>query len=154
MVANTLNHPMDFGHLISIARLVRCLVEGFEDHSEILLSKICIRDLLAIHEQLSLQGILEFTFLPRAFVITRRIATELLANNLLANNHHKCRDFCILLELARLHKDMASLIASLIATNDKIMRELVSKCLDKMCVELLCAKFAKFRQCVSLVCQN
>jgi hypothetical protein len=28
MVANTLNHPMDFEHLISIAGLVRCLVEG------------------------------------------------------------------------------------------------------------------------------
>jgi hypothetical protein len=66
MVADTLNHPMDFEHLISIAGLVRCLVEGFKDRLEILLSKICIKDLLAIHEQLSLQGIFEFTFLPGA----------------------------------------------------------------------------------------
>jgi hypothetical protein len=56
MVADTLNHPMDFEHLISVAGLVRCLVEGFEDRLNILLSKICIKDLLAIHERLSLRG--------------------------------------------------------------------------------------------------
>jgi hypothetical protein len=76
MVADTLNHPMDFTHLNSVAGLVRCLVEGFEDRLKILLSKICIRDLLAIHEQLSLKGISEFLFLPGAFVITRRIALK------------------------------------------------------------------------------
>jgi hypothetical protein len=137
MVADTLNPQMDFKLLISVARLVRCLVEGFEDRLGILLSKICIRDLLAIHEQLSLQGILEFTFLPGAFVITRRIVMELLASN-----HHRCRDFYLLLILARSHEDMASLIASHIATNDKIMKELVSKCIYETCVELLWAKFA------------
>jgi hypothetical protein len=42
MVADTLNHPMDFKHLIFVVNLVRCLVEGFEDHLDILLSKICI----------------------------------------------------------------------------------------------------------------
>jgi hypothetical protein len=63
MVADTLNHPMDFKHLIFVASLVRCLVEGFEDRLDILLSKICIQDLLAIDEPLSLQGIFEFTFL-------------------------------------------------------------------------------------------
>ncbi len=50
MVADALNHPMEFKHLVSIARLVKCLVEGFEDCLKILLSKICIRDLLVIHE--------------------------------------------------------------------------------------------------------
>jgi hypothetical protein len=76
MLADTLNHPMDFEHLISIAGLVRSLVEGFEDRLEILLSKICIKDLLAIHKQLSLQGCFELTFLPGAFVITRKIETN------------------------------------------------------------------------------
>jgi hypothetical protein len=133
MVADTLNHPMDLEHLISIAGLVRCLVEGFEDRLGILLSKICIKDLLAIHERLSLQGIFEFTFLPGAFVITRKIAMELLASN-----HHKKSDFHILLKLAKSHEE----IASLIATNDKIMKVLFSECSYEMCVELLSAKFA------------
>jgi hypothetical protein len=103
MVADTLNHRMNLEHLISVAGLVRCLVEGFEDRLGILLSKICISDLLAIHERLSLQGIFEFTFLPGAFVITRKIAMELLASN-----HHKKNDFCILLKLAKLHEEIAS----------------------------------------------
>jgi len=137
MVADTLNHPMDFEHLISIVGVVRCLVEGFEDRLGILLSKISIRDLLAIHEQLSLQGIFEFTFLPGAFVTTKKIVMELLASN-----HHKKSDFHILLKLAKSHKEIASLIASLIATNDKIMKELFSECSYEMCVELLSAKFA------------
>jgi hypothetical protein len=137
MVANTLNHRMDFEHLISVAGLVRCLVEGFEDRLDILLSKICIKDLLAIHERLSLQGILEFTFLPEAFVITKRIAMDLLASN-----HHKFHDFRILLQLARSHEEIASLIASQIATNDKIMKELFFQCSEAMCYELLPAKFA------------
>jgi hypothetical protein len=141
MVANTLKHPMDFKHLISVAGLVRCFVKGFEDRLEIVLSKICIKDLLAIHKQLSLQGILEFTFLPGAFVITRRIAMELLACN-----HHKLHDFHILLNLARSHEEIASLIASLIATNDKIMKELFSECSYEICVELLSAKFAISRE--------
>jgi hypothetical protein len=141
MVADTLNHPMDFELLISTAGLVRCLVEGFEDRLEILLSKVCIRDLLVIHEQLSLHGILEFTFLPRAFVITRRIAMDLLASN-----HHKYYDFYILLRLAKSHEDIASLIATLIATNDKIMKELFSQCHYELAVELLCAKFAISRE--------
>jgi hypothetical protein len=137
MVADTLNHPMDFEHLISVARLVRCLVEGFEDHLDILLSKISIKDLLAIHERLSLQRISEFTFLPGAFVITKRIVMDLLASN-----HHELDDFWILLTFARSHEEIASLIASLIATNDKIMKELFSQCSYEMCDELLFAKFA------------
>jgi hypothetical protein len=137
MVAYTLNHPMDFKHLISIARLVRCLVEGFEDHLRILLSKICMRDLLVIHEQLSLQGILEFSFLPDALVITRRIAMDLLARN-----PHKHKDFFILSKLATSHEEIASLIASRIATNDKIMKELFSECDYEMCLKLLSVKFA------------
>jgi hypothetical protein len=141
MLADTLNHPEDFMHLISIASLVKCLVEGFEDRLKILLSKICIKDLLAIHEQLSLHGIFEFTFLPGAFVITRRIAMDLLASN-----HHKWHDFDILLELATSHEEIASLIASQIATNDKIMKELFSECDYEMCVELLSAKFAISRE--------
>jgi hypothetical protein len=134
MVADTLNHPMDFKHLISFARLVRCLVKGFEDRLKILLAKICIRDLLAFHEQLSLQGIFEFTFLPGAFVITRRAMTKLLES--------KCHDFSILLKLAKSHEE----IASLIATNDKITKELFSKLPFEMCVELLSAKFAISRE--------
>jgi hypothetical protein len=134
MVADTLNHSMDFKHLISTAGLVRCLVEGFEDRLEILLSKICIRDLLAIHEQLSLQGILEFTFLPGAFVITKKITMDLLATN---HHKHDYFYFYILLRLAKSHEEIASLIASLIATNDKIMKELFSKCSYDTCVELL-----------------
>jgi hypothetical protein len=141
MVADTLNHPVDFQHLIFAIGLLRCLVEGFEDHLEILLLKICIRDLLAIHEQLSLQGILEFAFLLGAFVITRRIAMDLLASN-----HHKEHDFYILLCLSKSHEDIASLIATRIATNDKIMKELFSQCHYKMCVELLYAKFAISRE--------
>jgi hypothetical protein len=141
MVADTLNHPMDFEHLISIVGLVRCLVEGFEDRLAVLLSKICIRDLLVIHEQLSLQGIFEFTFLPGAFVITRRIAMELLENNL-----HKYHDFSILLKLAKSHEEIASLIASAIATNHKIMKKLFSECSYKTCVELLSAKFGTSRE--------
>jgi hypothetical protein len=142
MVADTLNHPMDFQHLISVARLVKCLVEGFEDRLDILLSKISIKDLLAIHERLSLQGILEFTFLPGAFVITKRIAMDLLASN-----HHKEHDFDILLKLAKSHEEIASLIASRIATNDKIMKELFSECYYyEICVELLSAKFAISRE--------
>jgi len=141
MVADTLNHPMDFEHLIHVAHLVRCLVEGFEDRLEILFSKICIEDLLAIHERLSLRGRLEFTFLPGAFVITRKIAMELLASN-----HHEWYDFCILLALAKSHEEIASLIASSIATNDKIMKKLFSKCSYEMCVELLSARFAISRE--------
>jgi hypothetical protein len=141
MVANTLNHRMDFEHLISVASLVRCLVEGFEDRLQILLSKICITDLLAIHEELSLQGILELTFLPGAFVITKRIAMDLLASN-----HHKQQDFDILLKLAKSHEEIASLIASRIATNDKIMKELFFQCSDAMCDELLSTKFAIYRE--------
>jgi hypothetical protein len=141
MVADTLNHPMDFERLISIVGLVRCLVEGFEDRLAILLSKICIGDLLAIHEQLSLQGIVEFTFLPGAFVITRRIAMELLASNL--HNYHV---FSILLKLAKSHEEIASLIASAIATNHKIMKKLFSECSYETCVELLSAKFATSRE--------
>jgi hypothetical protein len=141
MVANSLNHPMDFGHLISVAGLVKCLVEGFEDRLEILLSKICIKDLLAIHERLSLRGILEFTFLPGAFVSTKRIAMDLLVSN-----HHKQDDFRILLILAKSHEEIASLIASLIATNDKIMKELFFDCSYEICVELLSAKFAISRE--------
>jgi hypothetical protein len=128
---------MDFKDLISVAGLVRCLVEGFEDRLKILLSKICIRDLLVIHEQLSLQGILEFAFLPDALVITRRIAMDLLARN-----PHKFKDFFILSELATSHEEIASLIASRIATNDKIMKELFSECDYKMCLKLLSVKFA------------
>ncbi|CAM6043671.1 unnamed protein product [Sphagnum compactum] len=141
MVTDTLNHPMDFRRLISVAGLVRCLVEGFEDRLGILLSKICNKDLLAIHERLSLQGIFEFTFLPGAFVITRRIAKDLLASN-----HHKWNDFCMLLKLAKSHEEIASLIASLITTNDKIMKELFLECDYEMCVELLSAKFAISRE--------
>jgi hypothetical protein len=141
MVADTLNHPMDFKHLISVAGLVRCLVEGFEDRLDILLSKISIKDLLAIHERLSSRGILHFTFLPGAFVITKRIAMDLLASN-----HHKFHDFQILLQLAHSHVEIASLIASLIATNDKIMKELFSQCPYEMCDELLSAKFAISRE--------
>jgi hypothetical protein len=68
---------MDFEHLIYVVHLVRCLVEGFEGRLKILLSKICIKDLLAIHKQLSLQGIFEFLFLLGAFEIIRRIAMDL-----------------------------------------------------------------------------
>jgi hypothetical protein len=50
MVADTLNHLMNFRDLISIVGLVKCLVEGFNDHLQILLSKIYNMDLLAIHE--------------------------------------------------------------------------------------------------------
>jgi hypothetical protein len=92
VVANTLNHPMGLGHSISVVSLVKCLVEGFHDCLGSLLSKNCMRDLLAIDKRLSLQGIFKFTFLPRAFVNTRRIVKELLTSN-----HHKFRDFCILL---------------------------------------------------------
>jgi len=141
MLADTLNHPMDFEHLISTAGLVRCLVEGFEDRLGILLSKICTRDLLAIHERLSLQGKFKFTFLPGAFVITRKITMELLASN-----HDKRHDFWILLKLAKSHEEIASLIASLIATNDKIMKGLFSECSYEMCVKLLSAKFAISRE--------
>ncbi len=74
-------------------------------------------------------------------MITKRIAMDLLASN-----HHKFDDFCILLNLAKSHKDIASLIATRIATNDKIMKELFSECDDEMCVELLSAKFAISRE--------
>jgi hypothetical protein len=141
MVGDTLNHPMDLKHLISVAGLVRCLVEGFEDRLGILLSKICIRDLLAIHERLSLQGILDFAFLPGAFVITRRIAMDLLARN-----HHEERDFYILSKLAKSHEEIASLLANRIATNDKIMKKLISECSYEVCVELLSAKFSISRE--------
>jgi hypothetical protein len=140
MVADTLNHPMDFEHLISVAGLVRCLVEGFEDRLDILLSKICIKDLLAIHERLSLRGKLQFSFLPGAFVITKRIAMDLLASN-----HHK-DDSWILLLLANSHEEIASLFASRIATNDKIMKELFSECFYENHDKLLSGKFAIFRE--------
>jgi hypothetical protein len=65
---------------------------------------------------------------------------------LLASNHHKERDFHILLGLAESHKEIASLIASRIATNDEIMKELFSECSYEMCVELLSAKFAISRE--------
>jgi hypothetical protein len=42
MVTNTLNHPVDFQHLIFAVGLLKCLVEGFEDHFEILLSKFVL----------------------------------------------------------------------------------------------------------------
>jgi hypothetical protein len=141
MVADTLNHPMDFENLTYVASLVRCLVEGFEDCLEILLSKICIRDLLAIHERLSLLGRLDFAFLPGAFVITRRIAMDLLASN-----HHEQGDFYFLLKLAKSHEEIASLIANRIATNDKIMKKLISVCSYEICVELLSAKFSISRE--------
>ncbi|CAK9216345.1 unnamed protein product [Sphagnum troendelagicum] len=136
MVADTLNHPMDFEHLISVAGLVRCLVEGFEDRLDILLSKICIKDLLAIHERLSLRGKLQFSFLPGAFVITKRIVMDLLASN-----HYKEDDFYILLLLANSHEDIASLFASLIATNDKIRNELFSEYFYHDDVQLLSEHF-------------
>jgi len=139
MVADTLNHPMDFEHLISVAGLVRCLVEGFEDRLDILLSKICIKDLLAIHERLSLRGKLQFSFLPGAFVITKRIAMDLLASN-----HYKEDDFWILLLLANSHEEIASLFASLIATNDKFMKELFSENFYEIHDMLLSAKFAPY----------
>jgi len=50
-----------------------------------------------IHEQLSLQGIFEFTFLPKAFVITKKIEM-----NLLASNHHKSHDFCIFVKVGQI----------------------------------------------------
>jgi hypothetical protein len=61
-----------------------------------------------------LQGILEVSFLPGAFVINRKIVVELLASN-----HHKYNEFHALLQLAKLHKK----VVNLIATNDKIMKE-------------------------------
>jgi hypothetical protein len=139
MVADTLNHPMDFEHLISVAGLVRCLVEGFEDRLDILLSKICIEDLLAIHERLSLRGKSQFSFLRGAFVITKRIAMDLLASN-----HYKEDDFWILLLLANSHEEIASLFASLIATNDKFMKELFSEYFYENHVPMLSAKFAPY----------
>jgi hypothetical protein len=139
MVADTLNHPMDFEHLISVAGLVRCLVEGFEDRLDILLSKICIEDLLAIHERLSLRGKLQFSFLPGAFVITKRIAMDLLASN-----HYKEDDFLILLLLANSHEEIASLFASLIATNDKFMNYLFDENFYIDHVTLLSAKFTPY----------
>jgi hypothetical protein len=78
--------------------------------------------------------------LPGAFVITKRIAMDLLASN-----HHEV-DFMILSELANSHEEIASLIASRIATNDKIMKKLFSKLPYKLCVELLSAKFAISRE--------
>jgi hypothetical protein len=141
MVADTLNHPINCTVFCFVPRLVRRLVEGFDNRLQILLSKICITDLLAIHEQLSVQGINEFTFLPKALVITKRIAMDLLARN-----HHTCQDFYILLDLAKSHEEIASLIASSIATNDKIMKELFSKCYYQMCVELLSPKLAISRE--------
>jgi len=51
-----------------------------------------------------------------------------------------------LLILAKSHKEIASLIASLIATNDKIMKELFFECSYEICVELLSAKFAISRE--------
>jgi hypothetical protein len=140
MVADTLNHPMDFEHLISVAGLVRCLVEGFEDRLDILLSKICIEDLLAIHERLSLRGKLQFSFLPGAFVITKRIAMDLLASN-----HYKEDDFLILLLLANSHEEIASLFASLIATNDNIVKDF-SEYFYENHVKWLSGKFAIFRE--------
>jgi hypothetical protein len=141
MVVDALNHPIDFRDFIPIIGLVKCLVEGFEDRLEILLSKICIKDLLAIHKRLSLLGRLDFTFLPGAFVITRRIAMDLLASN-----HHEKRDFYILSKLAKSHEEIASLIANRITTNDKIMKKLISECDYEMCVELLSAKFSISRE--------
>jgi len=143
MLGDTPNHSMSFWDLISVAGLVRCLVEGFEDRLEILLSKICIKDLLAIHEQLSLQGILEFTFLPGAFVIIKKIAMDLLAS------YHHERDlfahdryFYVLVNLAKSHEEIASLIANAIATNDEMMKKLD----HNLCVPLLSTKFAMSRE--------
>jgi hypothetical protein len=84
-----------------------------------------------------LQGKLEFTFLPEAFVIAKRIAMDLLISN-----HHKSHDFFILLKLAKSHEE----IASLIATYNKITKELFFECSYEMCVELLFAKFAISRE--------
>jgi hypothetical protein len=138
MVVDTLNHQMNFEHLTAVARLVKCLVEGFEDCLEILLSKICIVDLLAIHKQLSSKGIFELTFLPGAFAITRIIVMDLLASD-----HHNYHSFDKLLTVAKSHEEIASLIASEIATNDKIMKQLfVFECEHFKCIEFLSAKFA------------
>jgi hypothetical protein len=58
--------------------------------------------------------------------------------DLLVSNHHKFHDFCILLNLAKSDEK----IANLIATNDKIMKELFSECSYEMRVEFLSGKFA------------
>jgi hypothetical protein len=49
MVADILKSSNEH-NLISIAHLVKYLVEGFEDRLGILLSKICIKVLLEIHK--------------------------------------------------------------------------------------------------------
>ncbi len=81
-------------------------------------------------------------------MITRRIAMDLLASN-----HHKLNDFYILLRLSKSHENIASLIATLIATNDKIMKELFSQCDYYICVKLLSAKFAISREKKVIRCQ-
>jgi hypothetical protein len=95
--------------------------------------------LLAIHERLSLRGKLQFSFLPGAFVITKRIAMDLLASY-----HYKEDDFWILLLLANSHEEIASLFASLIATNDKFMKELFDENFYEIHYMLLSAKFAPY----------
>jgi hypothetical protein len=147
ILGDALHHPI--APFTSLAPLVRCLVEGFEDRLEILLSKICIKDLLSkicIENLLGIhnQGILEFTFLPGAFVIIKKIAMDLLANyhheqDLFAHNNH----FPILVKLAKSHEEIASLIANAIATNDEMMKELGRY---NFCVELLSAKFTISRE--------
>ncbi len=74
-------------------------------------------------------------------MITKRIAM-----GLLASNHYKDDDFWILLLLANSHEEIASLFASLIATNDKIMKELFSEYFYETHVGYLSAKFAIFRE--------
>jgi hypothetical protein len=159
ILGDALHHPI--APFTSLAPLVRCLVESFEDRLEILLSKICIKDLLSkicIENLLGIhnQGILEFTFLPGAFVIIKKIAMDLLANyhheqDLFAHNNHfpilvkfaKNNHFPILVKLAKCHEEIASLIANAIATNDEMMKELGRY---NFCVELLSAKFAISRE--------
>jgi hypothetical protein len=64
--------------------------------------------------------------------------------DLLASNHHKDDDFWILLLLANSHEEIASLFASLIATNDKFMKQLFSENFYEIHVPMLSAKFAPY----------
>jgi hypothetical protein len=72
-------------------------------------------------------------------LITKRIVMDLLASN-----HHKDDDFWILLLLANSHEEIASLFASLIATNDKIMKELFNENFYAIHDMLLSAKFVPY----------